>query len=177
MRKIKYIYLILMLVGALLGPTYWFYEKLYSGEVALTMALTTTGDGSYTTQPFKLDASMQPAGLIFLGQGHIPPTQEGSPPPTDIYLATLYKDGVKSQSIPFPLTAGDADPVFKERLLWLKKLQGADYRLEIRPARPASITLERPRIEIRAGVQEPNNLIATAGFMLLIFGFLMLFLG
>lgn len=176
----KKIFLVLiMLVGIALGPVYWFYEKLYSGEVALSLEMTPVGDGSWTTAPFKLDPSMQPAGLIFHSQASFVPRQDENKPPSDPYTATLYKDGAASNSIPFPLAAAavaNSNPVFNERLFWLNKVQGGEYRLEIKPMIDPVIALEHPRVDVRAGVKEPDNYIATAGFLMMIFGFLLLFL-
>lgn len=179
MRK-KAFFLIMMLAGALIGPGYWFYDKLYSGEVAMTLDLVPTGDGGYATAPFHLDAAMQPAGLIFRSQGSFVPRQDEDKPPIDGYTATLYRDGVASKSLPFPLAArsvSNTNPAFNERLLWLDKLQSGEYRFEIKPLQAPVITLEHPRLEVRSGVQEPNNTVATTGFLMLVFGILGLFLG
>jgi hypothetical protein len=177
---VKKAFLVLViLLGTLLGPGYWFYQKLYSGEVAQTLEMSPTGGGAFTTAPFKLDASMQPVGLIFRSQGRFVPRQDENKPPADVYTATLYKDGVASQTLPFSLAVAavaDSNPSFNERLIWLKVVQAGEYRLEIRPQQATVITLEHPRLEIRTGVEEPDNLVATAGFLMLIFGLLGLFL-
>lgn len=176
----KTLLVFMILAGALLGPFYWFHEKLYSGELARTMPLYPTGDGAWSTVPFRLDASMQPVGLIFRSQGSFVPRQDENKPPADAYTATLYKDGVASRSLPLPLAAGsvaDSNPAFRERLVLLKVVQAGEYRLVIRPEQEPVIALEYPRLEIRAGVQEPDNRLATAGFLMLVFGLVGLFLG
>jgi hypothetical protein len=175
----KTLLVFMIVAGALLGPFYWFHEKLYSGELALSLPMHPTGDGAWSTAPFKLDPSMQPAGLIFRSQGSFVPRQDENKPPADAYTATLYKDGTASRNLPLPLavsSVADSNPAFSERLLLLKAVQAGEYRLVIRPEQEPVIALEHPRLEIRAGVQEPDNRLATAGFLMLAFGLVGLFL-
>lgn len=175
----KTIYILLLLIGLPIGPGYWVYAKLYSGKLAMTVPLVAGEGGALVSQPFKLEPGMAPVGLVFHTQGSFVPRQDEDKPPKDEYTATLIgPDGVP-QLVPFPLAAqavANSNPVFNVSLLWMNKVAGGDYRLEIKPTSQSVITLEHPRVDVRANVQEPDGRIVSVGLIMMIVGFLGLFL-
>jgi hypothetical protein len=175
----KTIYLLLVIIGLPLGPGYWIYAKLFSGKPAMTLPMTAAGEGSQATAPFRLDAGMQPAGLVFHTQGYFVPRMDENKPPKDDYKATLYKNGSVMQTIPFSLSAGsvaNSNPVFNERLVWLGTVDPAEYRLDIKPVNDPVIQLNHAELQVRANVQEPDGRIVSAGLLMLIIGLMALFL-
>lgn len=177
---LKTLYILLLILGLPLGPGYWVYTKLYSGTLALTLPLAPGEGGALVSQPFKLEPGMQPVGLMFRTQGSFVPRQDEDKPPKDEYTATLVGPGGAPQAVPFPLAAqavANSNPAFNVPLLWMNKVVAGDYRLEIRPKGQPVIALEHPRLEVRANVQEPDGRIVSVGLMMMIVGFMGLFLG
>lgn len=177
----KTLYSLLLVAGLAAGPGYWVYDKLYSGESAMTLAMNPSGkDTALGTPPFRLDPGMQPIGLVLHAQGSFVPHTGEDAPPQDGYVARLYKDGSIYQTVKFPLgvkTAANSNPVFNERLLWLGKVPEGQYRLEIQPIDTPIINLDKPRIEVMKNIQEPDGRIVSAAMLMAIIGFLGLFLG
>lgn len=177
---LKTLYILLLILGLPLGPGYWVYAKLYSGKLALTVPLAAREGGALVSQLFKLEPGMAPVGLVFRTQGSFVPRQDEDKPPKDEYTATLIGPDGAPQTVPFPLAAqavANSNPAFNVSLLWMDKVAAGDYRLEIRPKGQPVIALEHPRLEVRANVQEPDGRIVSVGLMMMIVGFMGLFLG
>ncbi|HEX8978636.1 MAG TPA: hypothetical protein VF811_02905 [Parasulfuritortus sp.] len=176
----KTLYILLLILGLPIGPGYWVYAKLYSGKLAMTLPLAPGEGGALVSPPFKLEPGMAPVGLVFHTQGSFVPRQDEDKPPKDEYTATLTGPGGAPQSVPFPLAAqavANSNPVFNVPLLWMDKATAGEYRLEVRPTGQPVIRLEHPRLDVRANVQEPDGRIVSVGLLMMIAGFLGLFLG
>jgi len=171
----KILSLVLLIAGILLGPAYWIYAKLYTGQQAAALALTRTGDGGWRSPNFTLREDMAPLGMIISTSGSFAPNMADNDPPADRYAATLYKDGVAAQPLTFTLNAkniANSNPAFKEHLLFLKKLTPGDYYWVVTPMTPPRIHHDQMLLQIRQNLHEPDNRVVIGGILMFVLGLL-----
>jgi hypothetical protein len=174
----KTISLLLLIIGLILAPAYWIYSKFYTGKQTAMLNLgKLEGPAEKWRSPtFELLPDMAPVGLILHVNASFKPTSldEGQPP-QDRYLVTLIKEGQSAKPLPIVLKAGknaDANPVFKEHLLFLQVVQGGHYQIEVTPASEPRMKIGQMRLEVRQNLQEPNSRVVTGGILLLVLGLL-----
>lgn len=178
----KTVAFILFVTGLLAGPAYWVYAKFFTGSRAALLDLERSAEtkgSSWRSPAFRLHAEMAPVGLILHAQGSFAPNLPDDRPPRDRYAATLFRDAEAARPLEFSLgvkSVADANPVFKEHLLYFKQVQAGDYRLEITPLGESRIELGRMQLEVRRQVHEPDHRIVTTGMVLMILGLLGFFL-
>lgn len=173
----KSISLLLLAAGLLLGPAYWIYAKFFSGTQAALVPLTQVDAqaGVWRSAEFALNADMAPAGLILKSQGSFSPNMDENRPPKDLYAALLSRDGEQAKPLGFELNAGsigNSNPTFNTHLVLFQTVKAGRYQLEIKPAAPPDIPLQKVDLEIRQQLLEPNPNIVMAGVLLLVFGIL-----
>lgn len=176
----KPVLLLLIVAGLVLGPGYWIQAKFYSGHLAQTLDFKAGEAGRLDSGGFVLSADMRPAGLILKAQGSFAPNMDESQPPADRYLAQVYLDGRPFREVELRLavkSVSDSNPAFVERLLWLEAVTPGEYRVVLTPRAAPKISLDRVRLEVRAGIREPDGRVVAAGLAMLILGALALFLG
>lgn len=182
MKKLAFL---LLLAGLLLAPAYWIYAKFYTGSQALLVDLKTDpapADGPlvWRSPVFELHPDMSPAGLLILADGHFAPNMDESRPPKDPYVATLFKGDEAAKPLGFTLgvsSVSDANPVFKEHLLLMQKVQPGQFHLEVVSQAPPGIVIDRMQLQVRQQLHEPDPQIVTAGIVSLVLGILLLVMG
>lgn len=171
-KKLSYL---LLVIGIALGPAYWIYAKFFTGEQALLLSLSRTGDGPWRSGEFSMRADMAPAGLILHAQGSFSPGMADGRPPKDRYTATLHRNGAAARPLAFTLNAGktaNGNASFKEHLVLLQVVQEGRYRLEVSALGEPAIRPDQMRLEIRQHLHEPDSRIVTAGMLVFIVGIL-----
>lgn len=171
----------LLAIGLILGPAYWIYTKFFTGsEVALLgFSRISAADAApvWRSQSFTLSADMAPVGLIFKAHGQFAPNMEEHRPPRDAYTATLVRDGVAADPLKFSLgvsNVANSNPVFKEHLVFMQKVQAGSYHIDIATAATPAISLDQMRLEVRQNLVEPSPNVVTTGILLFIAGILIL---
>ncbi len=176
---LKTILILLVLVGAVLGPGYWIHGKFFTGQSVQVMTFTAGEAGRWTSGEFEVTTDMAPLGLILTAAGNFKPNTTEDQVPKDPYGATLYYQDAPLHSIVFSLSPGavtNSNPVFKEHLFYMKHLQAGKYRLELEPKVTPRMTLSDLKLDVKAGIQEPDGALAAAGVSMLIVGGVLLFL-
>lgn len=172
--------LLLVLVGLALGPGYWVYAKFYSGRLAQVLDLRPTAAGGLESEGFRLSGEMRPVGLILKAQGGFAPNMDENKPPANRYRMRVELDGQPFREADLSLAVkqvSDSNPAFVERLLWLEAVTPGEYRLRLEPTAAPEIRLDQARLEVRAGIQEPDGRVVAAGLLMMILGGLALFMG
>lgn len=172
----------LLALGLLLAPAYWIYAKFYTGSQAALLplsALAPEGDGirAWKSESFSLRAEMAPVGLVLLAQGTFSPNMGEGKPPRDHYTATLARDGETAKPLDFSLGAAnvsDSNPMFREHLLLMHKVQPGNYHLLVSSRTPPDIQIQRMQLQVRQNLHEPDPRIVTTGIILLISGIIAL---
>ncbi|MCU0840145.1 MAG: hypothetical protein MUC79_00305 [Thiobacillaceae bacterium] len=174
---LKSISLLLILAGLLMGPGYWIYVVYFTGRTAQTLTLTPDGQGGWTSAAFRLSPDMGAVGLILTASGGFSPNMEENRPPRDRYQATLYHGDQAASPIWLDFSAGsvaNSNPQFRERLVLMSNPQDMSYRLELNPAAPPQITLDRVELQLRVDVRQTDNRVVAAGIILIAVGVLAL---
>lgn len=178
----KKIALLLFVAGLIAGPAYWVYAKFFTGSQAVLVNLEKSEakpGATWRSPDFTLAPDMAPVGLILHANGSFAPNMDESRPPKDRYAATLFKAGEAAKPLTFTLgvkAVADANPAFKEHLLFFKVVQAGQYHLEVAPAAEPEIRIERMQLEVRQHLHEPDNQIVTAGMVVMVLGILGFFL-
>lgn len=190
MKPLSWIALLLLIIGLLLAPAYWVYGKFYTGQQALLLPLNAVaappartpaeadpapaaGVPTWRSAPFELHPGMAPAGLLVLAQGER--SADANRPARDLYLATLYKDGVAAQPLGFSLVAepgAQAGLEFKERLLLMQQIQPGRFQLVVQAQTPPEIRLHGLQLQVMEDIHEPNPHIVMAGIVAIILAIL-----
>ena len=173
----KTVSLLLLATGMLLGPAYWIYAKFFSGSPAALVPLTSldAAAGTWRSAEFRLAAEMAPVGLILKSQGSFAPNTDENRPPRDMYAALLSRSDETAKPLGFELNAGsigNSNPTFNTHLVLFQVVKEGSYQLEIRPANPPSIPLQKVELEVRQHLVEPNPNVVMAGVLLLVLGVL-----
>ena len=173
----KTISLILLAAGLLLAPAYWIYAKFYSGSQALLVPLARLDPaaGTWRSPEFNLSPEMAPVGLILKSQGSFAPNMQENRPSKDLYAALLSRNGEAAKPLGFELNAGstgNSNPTFNSHLVLFQIVKEGRYQLEIKPAGPPYIALQKVDLQVRQHLLEPNPNIVMAGVLLLVLGLL-----
>ena len=179
---LKKIFLLLLLVGLVLGPGYWVYGKFFTGTEAARIDLTRADaapDAAWRSAPFSLTPDMAPLGLVLNANGQLAPNLDKSRPPKDRYAAVLFKDGQAAKPLGFTLgvkNTGERHPAFKEHLVYFQVVQPGRYHVEVTPAAAPEIQLQSMQLEVRQHLHEPDSKLVTIGMVVMILGIMGLFI-
>ncbi len=170
----KTVSLLFLVIGLILAPAYWIHAKFFTGKQTAMLSLESVA-GKWSSAPFQLQTEMAPVGLILHVDASFSPNMDEHKPPMDRYNVTLIKQGESAKPLLITLktsNVANGNPMFKEHLLFMQKVQPGSYQVEVAPASDLTMKVEKMRLEVRQNLSEPNSHVVTGGIVLLVLGLL-----
>jgi hypothetical protein len=169
----------LVLIGVVAGPGYWAFARLYGGTEVGRVRLQADGAGGLSSPAFRLVGDMAPVALVLAAHGDFLPVTDPYDAPRERYRVRLYRQGVEVQAADFELAAPSAavsEPVFRERVLLVGRLESGDFHAVISPRGDPRMTLGQATLEIRRDQRPADGRVVLAGLGLAAIGLLGLLL-
>lgn len=134
-------------------------EGIFTGTEAETRPLEADAGGGYQPVTLQLTVEMSPVALNFRAeQGNHPHEMNR----WNAYQASLSRGGQVVASRDFNVNytgtvdMSPAHPELVVTMLTHRVAESGEYTLVIRPLKPAEVTLQNPRLEVRRNVQLPQ---------------------
>jgi hypothetical protein len=171
----KQLALLMILVGAVLGPGYWVYMTFFSGRAVLSLPLHPLPGGMLASPEFELPSAALPMSLVVSVQASFTPNLAQERPPRDRYRARLLAGERPLQAADLELAAPSVElsqPVFRQRLFTLDGKPQDRLQLRLEPVGDPVMTLGPVQLQLRAAAGDADPRLVGVGAALLAAGLL-----
>lgn len=169
--------LVLVVVGLLLGPGYYVYQKFYTGRILHSIPLAPASDG-FQPASFVVGPEFGPIRIVLRASADHDPVIDNTPPRLR-YTAEVRAEPGATASFPVEFVATSIESEFREftaEIATLPVAQATTYHVSLRQVEPSGMSVRSAVLEIRGDVSEPDMRLVWGGVLLLGTGALLLVL-
>lgn len=166
---------VLVAVGLLLGPGYYFYHKFFTGRILHSIPLLPGADG-FQPASFAVGPESSPIRIVLRASTDHDPVI-GNTAPRLRYSAMVRSEPGTEASFPVEFISTSFESEFQEfaaEVATLPVAQTMTYHVALRQTEPSEMRVRSSVLEIRGNATEPDMRLVWSGVFLLVTGALLL---